>query len=243
MTEELGHERADPRTRHTHALGENDIVYDEPHRLIHMQPVRTEGGETVYFPAPFAWVLLIDVARAFREQGERARCMSWKSLAPFMDGQTALDEVASNDALAYLSASVVLAFAAIEAYANEQIDRLPDDALVRRGNEDIAKADMARRLSIDDKFKKAIPLLPDRQSVVGDAPLWASFQALKKLRDEIVHLKERGYSPAADEPSPYARLMLGEAATCPEVAAAIIYEVEGKHWPDGTEHFVPNSRR
>jgi hypothetical protein len=91
-----------------------------------MQPVRTDSGTIVYFPAPFAWVLLLDLAKTLRDRGERARRRAWKSLVPFADGSGAEDEVASNDALANLSAAVVLAFAAVEAYANEQIERLPD---------------------------------------------------------------------------------------------------------------------
>jgi hypothetical protein len=235
-------ERPDPRTRHTHAVAENGVEYPEPHRLVIMQPLRTGSGENVYFPAPFAWVLLIDVARQFRDRGEQARRRAWRSLVPFADGEASVDEVSSNDATAYLSAAVVLAFNAIEAYANEQIERLPETATVKRGSEEIAKADMARRLNIDDKLKKAIPQLLDRKAVAGDATLWGRFVALKDLRDEIVHLKERGYSTDLDAPSAYARLMQGDAATCPEDAADLIYEIEGQHWPEGSEHLVRADR-
>lgn len=230
-------QRADTRTRQTRALGENGVQYASPERLIHMQPLRTESGDLVYFPSPFAWVLLIDVARTFRDRGERARRRTWKSLTPFADGQVAQDEVAANDALAYLSAAVVLAFAAIEAYANEELERLPATETIKVGRQEIARDDMARQLSIEDKLKKAVPRLADRNAIAGDAKLWARFVALKTLRDDLVHLKERGYSPDPEAPSPYARLMRGDAANAPDDAAAIIQAILGS-WPEGSRHLL-----
>jgi hypothetical protein len=81
---------------------------------------------------------------------------------------------------------------------------------------------MARSLRLRDKLELAIPQVEQVQAVSAESELWESFEELKGLRDELVHLKERGASNDPDAPSPYGRLILGEADDAPERAAAMI---------------------
>jgi hypothetical protein len=45
---------------------------------------------------------------------------------------------------------------------------------------------------------------------------------LKFLRDELVHVKERGYDPDPDVKTAYDRLVVGEGDGCVEDARAVI---------------------
>jgi hypothetical protein len=191
--------RPDRRTRAVNAVARDGVPLKTPDRYVALQPVRVDD-ELVCFPAPFAWILNLDLARTLRDRGERARRRTLKgSLSPIEvpdlgPAKAANDEKAANDALAYLSAAVFLAFAAIEAYANEMIERLEPQTTVKAGRRRVERDDMTRELTIEDKLKRAVPLVTGRH-IAGDSRLWEKFTALKQLRDELVHLKERGYSP------------------------------------------------
>ncbi len=54
--------------------------------------------------------------------------------------------------------------------------------------------------------------------VASDTNLWGRYQALKFLRDELVHVKESGYDPDPDTRTAYDRLIMGEGDTCVEDA-------------------------
>ena len=96
------------------------------------------------------------------------------------------------------------------------------------------KGEMARWLSTDDKFKKVFHLFDGGEQIAGTG-IWSKHLALKNLRDELVHIKERGLRTDPDNPSAYDRLMLGEADSCGEDAVAV---VEGA-WP----RFIPSHVR
>jgi hypothetical protein len=220
---------ADRRTRAVDAMARDGVPLEAPERLVALQPVRADDGQLVYFPAPFVWTLNLDLARRLRDRGERARRQAWRGpLSPIEvpergPAKAADNEKAANDALAYISAAVFLAF---EAFANEMIERLPPGTTVKVGSKEVERDDMPRELSIEDKLKRAVPLATSRR-VAGDSRLWGKFSALKQLRDELVHLKERGYSPDPDAPSPYSRLMRGDASGCVDDAVELIGAMEG----------------
>jgi hypothetical protein len=151
--------------------------------------------------------------------------------APLGKGTTTNDERAANDALAWLSSAVLLSFAAIEAFANEKIDGLPPKTELQVDKKTIAQPDLARRLSIEDKLKRVMPLATNQPSIAGTA-LWEDFGALKDLRDDLVHLKQRGFSSDPAVASPFGRLMFGEAASCVQVAARVIQAIEPTRFPE-----------
>ena len=82
-------------------------------------------------------------------------------------------------------------------------------------------AEMVRRLSIGEKLELSVPLLDQGRSTKGTEP-WRRFVHLKRLRDELVHVKDRGYSKDPDQPSAYGQLMLGAGDNCVEDASSVV---------------------
>lgn len=93
------------------------------------------------------------------------------------------------------------------------------------------KSDMVRRLNLEEKLTRAVPLLPDGANIKGTRP-WERYLHLKRLRDELVHVKERGYSPDPDEPTAYDRLLLGHGDDCVEDAVSVAAGARPTFLPD-----------
>ena len=125
-----------------------------------------------------------------------------------------------------LQTAVLCSFLAIESLANHAIETLPTGTTITVKSKAYDKGAMVRWMSTDDKYKRVFRLLPDGRRIAGTAT-WTRYLALKDLRDELVHIKERGLKNDADDPSAYDRLMLGQADTCVEDAISV---VEGA-WP------------
>jgi hypothetical protein len=130
------------------------------------------------------------------------------------------------DACGELASSVILAAAAVEAYANEAIERLSDGFELRiiRDDEEVVipRSQLARRLTITEKLDRIVPQVAQRRSIKGLA-VWGDFKRLKNLRDDLIHLKMRGYP---DEPSALARLAIGQAAGTVKIAVRVIETAE-----------------
>jgi hypothetical protein len=129
---------------------------------------------------------------------------------------------ATLDCLSELVAGVLFSFTAVESLANHAIDMLPDDLVVKRGKEELPKNDLVRRLGLDEKFKLAVPRLDQGRAIAGDRNIWSRYQSLKFLRDELVHVKARGYDPNPDVTTAYDRLILGEGDDCVEDALVVV---------------------
>lgn len=131
------------------------------------------------------------------------------------------------DCLSDLVGAVLHAFTAIESLANHSIDQLPDDAAVSvhrsKGEVSIPRDEMVRGLSISEKLELAVPMLGYGQNAKGTAA-WERFVHLRRLRDDLVHVKGRGYSTDPDEPSAYGMLMLGAGDDCIEEATVLVLE-------------------
>jgi hypothetical protein len=131
------------------------------------------------------------------------------------------------DCIFDLQTAVLYSFLAIESLANHAIESLPDDATLTHDGKVYDKASMIRALRIDDKLKKALPKLADGEHIAGDSLLWSRYCALKGLRDDLVHIKQRGLTSDPDAPSAYDRLLIGEADGCVETAVDVVEGV----WP------------
>jgi hypothetical protein len=70
---------------------------------------------------------------------------------------------------------------------------------------------------VDIKLKKVLPLAEGGQSPAGGAA-WTRYLALKDLRDDLVHVKQRGYNSDPDVPS----ASLGQGDDCASDARAVI---------------------
>jgi hypothetical protein len=168
-------------------------------------------------------------AEPFRSRGVKARNKILGALkrrprddawGPSMGSRVVIDCVFD------LQTTVLCASLAVESLANHAIETLPAGTTITRRKTTYDKGAMVRWLSLDEKYKKALPMVAGGRSIAGTRT-WDRYLALKDLRDELVHIKERGLRTDADEPSAYDRLILGEADSCVDDAIAV---VEGA-WP------------
>ena len=134
-------------------------------------------------------------------------------------------------------------FAAVEAIADDSIDRLPQDAVVTIGKQDrsrdVLQEDMVRTLNLDEKFEFVVPMLDGGEPIKGRRP-WERYLHLKGVRDDLVHVKDRGVDPDRGVRTAYDRLLLGDADTCAKDALDIVQAARpgflGRHV---VEYLVP----
>lgn len=205
--------------------------------ILAVSPVRLPDGSVVAYhpPQPVAFNLL--EAKRHRDGGVKQRRAILGNLeAPDANGQRRpQDSAAVIDCLSNLVGAVLRAFTAIESLANHSIDQLDDNATVnveRQGQPvTIGKADMVRRLNITEKLELAVPQLADGNATKG-TKAWERFVHLKRLRDDLVHVKDRGYSNDPDQPSAYGQLLAGAGDACVEEAAGLVAAARPTFLPD-----------
>jgi hypothetical protein len=194
--------------------------------LVAVSPVALPNGEVFYYypPQPVAFNLI--EAKRHRDRGSKQRRTIMGNLTADPHGRlmpTKSDAV--MDCLSDLVGAVLHAFTAIESFANHSIDQLPEDAVVEAEREKVQTAikrdGMVRRLNLSEKLDQVIPLHDGATSPKGTAA-WEKYVHLKRLRDDLVHVKARGYSSVATEPSAYGKLLLGAGDDCVEEAVALI---------------------
>lgn len=83
------------------------------------------------------------------------------------------------------------------------------------------------RLSIDDKLKLVVPRMDGAKKIAGTA-VWKRYRELKFIRDELLHVKERGLDADPKKRTAYDRLLVGEADQCVEDAVAVVEGI----WPE-----------
>lgn len=183
-------------------------------------------------PQPIAFSLI--EAHRHAELGAKRRRKVMSGLKKRKDGEwSPASSSAAVDCVRDLTTAVLFAFTAIESLANHAIDMLPEDHGITRKGAALDAAGLMW-LPLEEKLKLVIPTIGGGRPIAGDARIWKRYKALKFLRDELVHVKERGYSSDPDEPSAYDRLMLGEADHC----AADAFVVVNGAWPGFLPDFV-----
>lgn len=189
-----------------------------------ISPVRLEDGRVVYYYSPAAVDFYLLEAKRLQDVGERKRQRALTDLRKEDDGSFRPQNASAVlDAVADLTSAVFLSVGAIEAFANLMIERLPDDAEVDRGGKNgvVRQGKMVRQLQLPQKLDLAVPLVTGRPSVKGSNP-WARFVVLSRLRNDLTHVKEGGYSNEPDAPSGFGRLVQGDGRTCVDDAVVII---------------------
>ena len=147
------------------------------------------------------------------------------------------DDAAALDAIGNIAAAIILSAAAVEAYANECVDRLKDSVIVdvERGGamQTVRKSEMVRRLSLEEKLDLVVPKAAGVASIKGKGP-WEKFKRLNELRGEVVHYKPRGKTDDPDIKSALGRLLTGEGSNCVTDAAAVVTAYEPTVLPEST---------
>lgn len=222
----------DRRSIVVEASGMDGVAFDEPHVMVVIEPIRLPSDDDLYFHSPFVVPFYLLKSKALRDAAEPRRVKALAHTKREQDGTLRpLDPFGALDALEDLALAVVIAAAAIEAHANDMIGRLPDDAMVeiptRLGGKTVPV--MRNKVAMDwlpisDKLARAVPLLHGSKSIKGTAA-WQKYKRLFRLRNALVHQRRVAVNDPL-KPSAFGRLMLGEASSAPEDAAAVIEALE-----------------
>lgn len=122
-------------------------------------------------------------ARSLRLGGEIDKTL--KSEVSFKSEKDAIDYIER------MIESIVLAYSAIEAFANESI---PNDFVYARHNksdillEAASKETIERHISTDEKLTSVLPEILGCKSPKGTR-CWQNYKQLKRARDRIIHMK------------------------------------------------------
>jgi hypothetical protein len=233
----------DPRlwTTEVKEIGGKPVA--EPTFIFPVDRLRLDDHRVLAFHAPTMPGFYLVTAKEFRDKGERGRQEVIASIRDATEREDWADVNVSDDSLALdalgqLFSAVIFSAAAVEAYANEAVDRLPDGTTIqRRGGkevQEIPKDEAIRRLSLDEKLHLVLPIVTGVDSIKGRKP-WEAFVRLNELRGEIVHYKPRGKTDDPDIASALGRLLKGESSTCIEDAAEIILAYEPNALPESTK--------
>jgi len=189
----------DPRlwTTEVKAIGGERV--SEPTFIFPVDRLRLDDGRVLAFHAPTMPGLYLLTAKEFLVEGEHERQAVLASIRDAAELEEWADVNVSDDSLALdalgkIFSAVILSAAAVEAYANEAVDRLADGASIerRRGKEtqQIPKEEAIRRLGLDEKLHLVLPIVTGVGSIKGKGP-WEAFVRLNELRGEVVHYKPR----------------------------------------------------
>ena len=152
--------------------------------------VRYDSNRIIDIPTPNATAMFLSISHRLYSQAKSILTNESKIKAK----NNSLSFVSDRDAIDYLeaiSASVVFAYTALEAFANEVI---PDDYTYSVGREDkrctetYDKTQIERSLNLDIKLDKILPIIFGVKSPKG-RKAWHRYVELKRLRDRIIHLK------------------------------------------------------
>lgn len=233
----------DPRLITVEVTAIGGVPVKEPTFIYPVDRLRLPNKKVLAFHAPSIPAFYLLTAKELRDSGEQERQKVMATLKSslardeFNDLDVADDSLAM-DALGKLASAVVLSAAAIEAYANEAIDRLDSTATVnvkRRGaDKEVAQPEMVREFRLEEKLDLVAPLASGQPSIKGTRP-WETFRKLNELRGEVVHVKARGRTDDPDVPSVLGRLLTGEGSRCIEDAASVIVACDPAWLPKATQ--------
>ncbi len=220
----------DPRVTYTHAKGDQNVdglEIKDGALIMALGTVRLDDGRVIHYPGPNVASFNLLEARTHQRRAERIRRQVFAHLPPGADGRIT-DTSAVFDYLSSAVSSVLSSFAAIEGVCNALVDKLPDGTEItveRRGVADVCgKDEIPRRLSISEKLSLVAPLATGEPSIKGTA-VWGRFVELRRLRDELVHVKRFGYAGEPENPQAYGRLLRGDGDTAVQDAARVVMAV------------------
>jgi len=214
----------------------------EPTFVFPVDRLRLPDRRVLAFHQPTMPGFFLLTAKGLLDAGEQERqqVMAEIRLPPdrldYADVNVA-DDSAALDALGKLASAIILSATAVEAYANECVDRLKENTTVdveRRGaKQTVPKSEMVRRLSLEEKLDLIVPKATGVAASKGKAA-WERFKKLSELRGEVVHYKPRGQTDDPDVKSALGRLLTGEGSSCVADAAAVIVAYEPTLLPEST---------
>jgi hypothetical protein len=228
----------DARSIFADVTAQDGVPVSEETLIVVIEPITLPSGAHLWFQSPHVQPFHLIEARRLRDAAEPKRIEAITRTVRTPDGSLRpVRPAAVFDALHGLAVTAILCAMAIEAYANDAIRRLRDDAMVevptRLNGQTVPvmrnKASMDR-LPIGDKLTRVLPLLTGRDSIKGTTA-WQDFGRINRLRNDLVHMQPEALNDPA-KPGPFGRLMLGEASKAPEDAASVIDALEPEWFPE-----------
>jgi hypothetical protein len=218
-------------------------VSEETYAVV-VSPVELPDGRVLAFHGPQVVAFNLFEAQQHARRGTKARRLLLGNLYRHEDLWRIRDPRKGLDCVRDLATAVLFAFTALEGLGNHTIDQMEPDASVeveRNGEAVVVTRDrMERTLSVAEKLNIAIPLVTGRPPLKGNA-LWGKFVQLRRLRDALVHPKDRGSNPILnDDPQPgpdpkdpgiYGLLMRGDADLCAEDAISLVRALRPEFLP------------
>ena len=190
--------------------------------------VKMPDGQILQYVGPSVVTFNLIEARRHQLKAEGTRAQILERLQQPNGGSDPAAMTAVFDFLSAASSSVLMAFAAVEGFANALIDNLPDGTQLPFERDEATvmyeKEMMVRRLSIAEKLDIVAPIATKGASQKGTAA-WARFVDLRRLRDELVHIKRFGYAGEPENPAAYGRLIRGDGSKAVQDAAGIIVAI------------------
>lgn len=207
--------------------------------VLAVSPVNLEDGRRLMWhpPQPVAFNLV--EAKRYQDRGVRTRLSIMGNLTAREEGYQPGNTHRAIDCLSDLAAAVLFSFTAVESLANHAIEMLADETVLEYKGRTVPKAEMTRSLGIDEKLKRVMPMIQGAVHIAG-TETWGRYQRLKFLRDELLHVKQRGYDSDPDERTAYDRLMVGEGDTCADDAHTIVDAAWPGWLPDHVQEALGN---
>lgn len=159
-------------------------------RITMVSVIQLTKKKLLTIPIPNATALMLNAStRAF----ERARTLraSWEIDKSLKKEVSFASEVDALDYIERMIESIVLAYSAIEAFANESIPH--DFVYVRNQKSELileasSKETIERQISTDEKLTTVLPKVLGCKSPKG-THCWQNYKQLKDSLDRIIHMK------------------------------------------------------
>ena len=235
--------RQDPRLTAERISAIGGVPVTEETWAVVIAPVELPDGRVMGLPTPQTVAMNLVEGKRHARRGSAMRARILGKLHKGADDLWRPPNTGELlDCLVELSAAVIFSFTALEGLGNHSIDQLEEAEVFveveRRGELiQVKRDDMVRTLNISEKLDLVIPLLTGRPSIKGRAE-WAKYKRLKRLRDDLTHVKGRGYStdptgsPDPASPAIYGRLIRGAADSCGDDAFEVVRAARSEFLPE-----------
>ncbi len=166
------------------------FVFPKGSEVVLQTIVRRGGNQLFSLPLPNATAMLLDTARASFARSEEL--INDVGKQETKGGVTIFrSDADAFDLIGYRAASVVFAFCALEAFANEMLPHGYTHRIERadgRCGETYGTAQIERWLQLDTKLSDILPVVLSRPSPKGGR-VWQAYAQLRDARDRVIHMK------------------------------------------------------
>lgn len=151
------------------------------------------GKQAISFPIPNMTALFLHFSNQLYEESQSALVLLQPRGEKKQNDKFVSDVSGFFDILEKRIGSIVFAYTALEVFANEQI---PNDFIYKWKRKDdkceevYSKEQIERWIELNEKLSM---ILPDifKVKIKKGAKAWSNFKSLKKIRDDLIHIKSK----------------------------------------------------